>query len=167
MKTIEELEVKYAPKKYKEHYDEFVELMESLFNFDNSLLLVVFVGSTPSWNDGDVCRHSSSLAILTTNAMYDGDEIIYRDYIESNEDDIEEPPEIPILIQKVCDIKLLEPISSDIIFTSTVEGIDKRIIRILESQNLPELLYSTNYIVKVFRTKNGIKIEKSDYDLGY
>lgn len=163
-KTIEDFYKKYGVATIREqsYQDEFRELIEAVFAADERILLILFRGYTPGFNDGDPCYHSGSFGILTTDGLYDSEDVIWEEcenegYVDSEED--------AVLLDEFMGVKLDKPISSHIIYRDV--KVDKKISATIEGQNLVEAIYDTNYLVKVYRSGNTIKIEHEEYYCGY
>jgi len=162
-KDIEHFYAKYGVSQVRDqsYIDEFKELLEAVFAAEEKIQLIVFRGYTPSFNDGDPCRHSSGISVLTTDGLEDDDEIVWPDVEEHYDDTIENA----VLLDEVFGVRLATPVSSHI-FDSTT-AISKKVDRVIYGNDLADIIYDTNYLVKVYRTANGITIEHKEYHCGW
>ena len=168
MTAIEELKIKASlnRKIRKENLEkEFRELMDELFLYDQTLLMIIFIGSTPGFNDGDVCEHRLELYIIADNGIFTNNGYgILEDHLEDSNDLDSNTGEK--YLSKLFGIKLLKPIYLDLL--KATDKLSKEVIDIVVNQDLTDLMYDTNYMVVVNRNSNGnISIKKSNYDCGY
>lgn len=141
---------------------EFRELLEAVFAAEEKIQLIVFRGYTPSFNDGDPCRHDSSIAVLTTDGLCDDGEILYYELSDEHEESNEEDA---VLINEVSGVTLHVPVASNIYESSP--KLSKKVEKTIYGQDLADTIYDTNYIVRVSRTATGIKIEDEGYHCGW
>lgn len=164
MKDLNYYYKKYVPKKnHKSSIEkELIELMEFIFEYDKRLLLITFIGHTPSWNDGDPCYHSSYFEVLTTEGLIDPDGYL----VESIEDDLDyDNDEDELLITEARAVPLIKPISTSVLEKEV--KLDKKIESILNSQKLVDYIWDTNYMVKFYLTKEGVKVIGEYYESDY
>jgi len=120
--------------------DELMNLLEMCFNEVPDLTEVIYVGYTPSFNDGDPCYHSREIAYKLSNKIYyDGMDGLVISNIEQLEEDGWSEDDKELLSVKV--------------------------FRLLEANPFDEMVYTTNYKLTITRdSENKINI---DYDYFY
>lgn len=163
-RDIDHFYAKYGVSQVREqsYKDEFQEMLEAIFAAEENIQLIVFRGHTPSFNDGDPCRHDSNIAVLTTDGLDDDAEILYYDLYDEHEESSEEDA---VLVSQVSGVILHVSVASNVY--ESVSGVSKKVDSVIYGQNLADSIYDTNYIVRVSRTATGIKIEDERYDCGW
>lgn len=141
------------------------ESFKELFDKHQGLKVFAFIGSTPSFNDGEPCEHSGDSYIgeyyefkTGTYGSYwtndwDNKEQLTELFVE-NSDEFEEDDSAdavqPILVNRNC--TTLKEAGSDV----------------QDFEDAIEMVYGTNYQVIVRLEDDGtVSIEHDDYDCGY
>ena len=95
----------------KDLMDEFRALMESVFECDQSLQYIGFVGHTPYWNDGDICEHSESIVYLSTEGKNDSLDHLYDEIYDARESN----DKIDFFLKELFDTPLLNHVPSTVL----------------------------------------------------
>lgn len=155
--------------------NEFREIMKSCFEANPEVVAIYIQGYTPSFNDGDVCRHRQGSLILTETSVSDPDYILDEEYLHftllSEDEDVSEE-------EKLEAFEFMGFGKSDIKFewpeTMTIDNISEchkdEILMIHTLINhLPHIktLYDTNFMIKLTMKDGEVKLEKGDYWCGW
>jgi hypothetical protein len=152
--------------------NELQELMKFIFSYDSSIIMIIYSGYTPYFNDGDLCSHTSwSPLILTSNGVIDPDDLSDSSQIVGYDDDDDDDYDdsFPdILINKFFGIELPVPMPSSILDNTSHNLIDKPLYNLICNHGLIESVYDTNFIVKIYKDKNDLIVfDYSDYEQSY
>ena len=118
--------------------------VNSLFAEHPNLNCVVILGSTPSWNDGDECVHSEEIFV---NDLDECAEILGEDADTCGDG---KAPAWTLLNEKLP--------------SKEATSISKA-LKALEG--LREIIYGTNWQLRLERQDGKVKITKKDYNCGY
>jgi hypothetical protein len=118
--------------------DKFMAIMQACFDKALNLEEVIIVGTTPSFNDGDPCYHSSSTGYKLTGKIYYDEEDGYTwgDPEEMQDEDEDEGG----WIWDDDDLN---------------NGLESKVWSLLSSQNLDEDIWYTNYKISITRGPSG------------
>lgn len=171
-------------KQYEDKRAEFgtkeniIKAVEELSQDHEGLDVVVFVGYTPGFNDGEPCTHSSYVLTEATGELF---ELLYPNQLagiigleEQEEwDDWNDGDEPPFEINKVLVDRLDAETERYRAENDTRWGHGAEYNTLNNKLNIVdddiESLYDTDYIVVVYRNKETGKFEiyQTDYDCGY
>lgn len=123
------------------------ELFTKIFNEHEGLNLVIIQGSTPSFNDGDVCSHSQNTLVgkVGWGKYFDYEDHSYEEEFEHEEDD-----GVKTNINSRCGTlkQAYEQITN----------FDEIIARV----------FDTNFLITASRNKDGsVSVDVDDYECGY
>lgn len=145
-------------KDYFQMEKEFNELLTSCFEAFPSLKLIVFKGETPSFNDGDVCLHEESIAIVCEDGIYDETHGYDGGWMDSN--------------KKSCSSMVYdgayETVTIDIpvSFSKRNPPHPKKVSKLkqlLKQQTLTYSLWETNYIIEYRMENEKLSMKKHEY----
>lgn len=144
------------------------ESFKELFDKHKGLKVFVFVGSTPSFNDGEACEHRGE--------SYIGDELYLKPYFDNSGkywcdswDDKEELDEF--FVENIEDFNrgdvsgaALQPI----LVNRHCETLGQAFADIKDFEDAVEMVYHTNYQVVVqLEDDDSISLTHEEYDCGY
>jgi len=174
-------------KAIRENGEQFITtLFQSIFDKYPAVTHLATVGSTPSFNDGDICSHSSeyysgSWERYTWSSRdpnqkhYDFEEraeveeFFTGEHPDDRDEDEDEDDEGNENSQDVTTVEILadetgEPLDENQLNNQHLEA--KGMLE--EHDTIFERIYGTNYIVKARRLADGtIEVENDEYDPGY
>lgn len=110
-KYIDEVSEKRAA--YEESFENFPSMVRSLFDEFPALDTIIIRGSTPGFNDGDVCLHSQE-NFIEFDALH---EIYQEDYYDEDEDDgmgMSEPEDQSEFNFNIGDMKVHSTLNKDL-----------------------------------------------------
>lgn len=142
------------------------EAFKEIFNKHQGLKVFAFLGSTPSFNDGEPCTHSSE--------TYIGGEFYYKqaswgNYWQNDWDDRELLTEV--FLENYEDIDESEPPSegnTPLLVNRECKTLSQAFKDIQEFEEAVEMVYGTNYLIIVRLEEDGsVSIDHEEYDCGY
>lgn len=153
----------------RENGDAFIEsLFRSIFDKYPSVKKLLTIGSTPYFNDGDLCTHSSEYfsGVASTYSWSSNPSQLHYDYEDYNDAEtffLEVHPDDRDDEDEDADQPNLDAITGLI----NEEAVGAKAM-MEEFDTIFERIYGTNYIVSAVRLANGeIEVKNDDYDPGY
>lgn len=136
----------------RQHGEQLVQaVFEEVFALDSDINVVCVRGYTPSWNDGDVCTHSSEMFTGALRDGYNGRQ--FRDYQDYDQS-----------LKEVFVDEYQHFVNED----ADNDNLRNAASLMWEFDGLIQDVYGTNYQLIVRRTaNNAIVIEDEEYDCGY
>lgn len=154
---------------------ELKEVFEACFDEMPELRQITLLGQTPSFNDGDVCTHSESVALFTDDRIIDSwifecaQEDIEMQREELDEGEVLDSDEIRSSLESSLgeggELRLPSSIDlSQLRFSWYGDGeeVSKRVVKLLSSQKLSQQVYGTNYVISATREDGKLEVTKVD-----